>query len=135
MATWLLGGFLTVGLLAYAYLILWLTVALPSLLHGIGRDRDYSFGVYIYGFAMQQVVALVGGARWGLPGYLAVCLVSTLIVAAASWHLVEKPALQWKNWNPAAKRSMPSSGPVPEPEAEARAGARTAQEMEPRPVR
>ncbi len=113
VATAMLGGLLTVGLLAYAYLILWLTVALPPLLHGIGRDRDYSFGVYIYGFGVQQVVALLGGARWGLPGYIAICVISTVLIAAASWHLVEKPALQWKNWNPAARLSRRAAAPDP----------------------
>ena len=101
-ATALLGGFLTVGLLAYAYLIFWLMVSLPTPTHSIGRRHDYSYGVYIYGFGVQQAVALLGAARWGFVGYVTICLICTLILAAASWRFVEEPALRWKDWAPTA---------------------------------
>lgn len=112
-ATALLGGFLTVGLLAYAYLIFWLTVSLPEQAQRIGRRHDYSYGVYIYGFGVQQMVALLGGARWGFAGYLSLCLVGTMVLAAASWHLVEERALKYREWCPAGapwvRRLRPSA--------------------------
>ncbi len=136
-ATALLGGFLTVGLLAYAYLIFWLTVSLPKQAQGIARRRDYSFGVYIYGFGVQQMVALLGGARWGFVGYFSICLISTLVLAAASWHLVEERALKYRNWRwPGFARNQqtrsedrpmrPHLGGHVEPKAEA--GPRTSPE-------
>jgi peptidoglycan/LPS O-acetylase OafA/YrhL len=56
---------------------------------------DYSYGIYIYAFPVQQaLVALFpqGGAWLNIGLGLAL----TLPFAALSWHLVEKPALRWK---------------------------------------
>jgi peptidoglycan/LPS O-acetylase OafA/YrhL len=54
---------------------------------------DYSYGIYIYGFPIQQAVAHF------LPNYrfwyvnLAIALPVTLLFAVASWHIIEKPVL------------------------------------------
>ncbi|MFV2022342.1 acyltransferase family protein [Micromonospora sp. LOL_023] len=90
----LMGGFIVVGLPAYAYLLIYLGVALPGWLSRIGRERDYSYGVYIYAFPVQQVLALVGVAEYGMPVYLALSVLGTLLFAVPSWHLVEKPAMR-----------------------------------------
>lgn len=56
---------------------------------------DYSYGLYIYGFPVQQmIVALIPGIS---P--FALILVSffcTLVLAVLSWHVIEKPALKLK---------------------------------------
>ncbi|MFG1868663.1 acyltransferase family protein [Micromonospora arborensis] len=94
------GAFFGPGLLAYAYVILWLAVRLPKALHRVGQANDYSYGVYIYSFTVQQVMAKVGVQAIGIVGFfLASALVSTGL-AVVSWHLVEKPALRLKNWTP-----------------------------------
>ena len=56
---------------------------------------DYSYGIYIYAFPVQQVVIALG---WGLTplGNLWVSFLVLLPVAAASWHAVESPALALK---------------------------------------
>lgn len=57
---------------------------------------DYSYGTYIYAFPMQQaLIAAIPGASpiTVILGGLAL----TLVFAAISWHLVERPALQLKN--------------------------------------
>jgi len=91
------GGYLVIGPPAYTYLMVYVAVALPPRLHRYARKRDYSFGIYIYGFAVQQVLALVGGARYGIVAYIALSFAGTLVLAAASWHFVERPALRLKN--------------------------------------
>lgn len=91
------GGFHAIGLPAYAYLLLFLAVALPGRLRNIGRKRDYSYGIYIYGWPAQQTIALMGGARYGLPVYLLMSLLGTLALAVPSWHLVERPAMSLKD--------------------------------------
>jgi peptidoglycan/LPS O-acetylase OafA/YrhL len=58
--------------------------------------NDLSYGVYIYGFPVQQIIALAGGVRWGVGAYAALSVISTLPLAAASWWWIEKPALRWK---------------------------------------
>lgn len=53
--------------------------------------NDYSYGMYVYAFPIQQTVASLMGADFGYWPYLAICLVFTFIASFASWHLVEKP--------------------------------------------
>ncbi|MGW5559672.1 acyltransferase family protein [Micromonospora sp. NPDC003944] len=91
------GGFYVVGVPLLAFLLLYLAVGLPRWLHPVGRKRDYSYGVYIYAFPVQQVVALLIGVRYGFVTYLAVSSAGTLVLAALSWHLVERPAMSLKD--------------------------------------
>ncbi|POX45314.1 acyltransferase [Streptomyces sp. Ru71] len=91
------GYLFTVGIPAFAYLLVWLAVRLPAPLHRVGARNDYSYGIYIYGFPVQQTLALLGCTRWGLAAYLALTLALTLLLAVASWHLVERPALRLKD--------------------------------------
>ena len=53
---------------------------------------DYSYGVYIYGFPIQQTIARFVSEQDALVNF-AIALPTTLVVAAISWHLVEKPFL------------------------------------------
>lgn len=91
------GGFLAFGMAAYAYLLLYIAVALPKSLAVIGRRWDYSYGIYIYGYPVQLVLAVVGLQRFGLAVYTAAALILTMAFAVASWHLVEERAMKLKN--------------------------------------
>lgn len=75
-----------------------LTCALHPALRGAPgwlHRNDYSYGLYLYGFPVQQsLVALGIGAPWLL---LACALPLTLCCAALSWHLVEQPILRRKD--------------------------------------
>jgi peptidoglycan/LPS O-acetylase OafA/YrhL len=68
---------------------------LASLKFGSGLRVDYSYGVYLYAFPIQQVVAtLVPNLQ---PLLLAaVAFPITLLIAALSWHVVEEPCLRLK---------------------------------------
>lgn len=58
-------------------------------------NLDYSYGIYIYAFPIQQ--ALVGFyPKMPLLLYLLLSTVCTLSLAALSWHWIEKPALRLK---------------------------------------
>ena len=105
------GAFFAPGLLAYAYAVLWLAVRLPRMLHRVGRDNDYSYGVYIYSFVAQQVLAKIGLPALGVAGFFLVSAVLSLGLAVLSWHLVERPALQLKDWTPPALREPPDDPP------------------------
>ncbi|ASW54809.1 acyltransferase [Plantactinospora sp. KBS50] len=112
LASMLLGGFFAFGLPAYAYLVLYLATALPRPLRRIGRRRDYSYGVYIYAFPVQQMLALVGGASHGLTVYILLSLLGTLLFAVPSWHLLEGPALRLRGWPGPALRLRGWPGPA-----------------------
>ncbi|WP_407148485.1 acyltransferase family protein [Bradyrhizobium sp. ORS 86] len=59
----------------------------------IVSSGDYSYGLYLYGFVIQQCVATFGAPvqHWYLN--LSISLPIAFGVAVASWHLVEKHAL------------------------------------------
>lgn len=61
------------------------------------RIGDWSYGFYLYGFPIQQLLAFHGVHKSaGLAGYVAVCTVCTMAAAAASWYVVERPWLRRK---------------------------------------
>ncbi|MGK5740895.1 acyltransferase family protein [Micromonospora sp. URMC 103] len=103
----LFGGFFVIGLPAFAYLLIWLSVRMPRRLHWVGRKNDYSYGIYIYGFVFQQVMASLGWSRWGYVPFVLMSIAAAWTAAFLSWKLVERPALRLKDWTPGfvARRS------------------------------
>jgi peptidoglycan/LPS O-acetylase OafA/YrhL len=85
-----LDGSLVLAALPLAYLMLWLGAVLP--LDRVGRVNDISYGVYIYAFPVQQLLALAGATAWGVGPYIALSILGTVPLAAASWFAVERPA-------------------------------------------
>ncbi|MEU1588187.1 acyltransferase [Micromonospora sp. NPDC005710] len=126
-----LGGFFAVGLPAFAYLVLFAAVALPKRLSSISRRHDYTYGIYIYGFPVQQMIALLGGTRFGMLGYIVLSLLGALLFAVLSWHLVERPALGFKTGSGRARHrragraTSPRPALIPSPVTVAGAEART----------
>jgi peptidoglycan/LPS O-acetylase OafA/YrhL len=63
--------------------------------HGFNRYGDYSYGIYLWGYPAQQMVAAVFGTLPFLSNAFAgLCL--ALLFAVASWYAIEKPALRLK---------------------------------------
>ncbi len=87
-------GFFQIGILAFAYLCIWVGAVLP--LHRIGVKRDYSYGMYIYGWPVLQLASFVGLNKLGLLVYLPAVLAVTVVLAGVSWHLIESRALRAK---------------------------------------
>jgi peptidoglycan/LPS O-acetylase OafA/YrhL len=94
------GGFGTLGFPAFAYALLWLAARLPDGLKKIGSKNDYSYGLYLYGFLVEQVLAYLGWHHWGYVPYVLASLVISAACAWLSWHLVEKRALALKGRGP-----------------------------------
>lgn len=60
---------------------------------------DLSYGIYIYAFPIQQMLSQIGSQRgWSWALVLFASTLSTVVVAALSWYLVEKPALALKDY-------------------------------------
>lgn len=95
-----LGGFGTVGVVAGSYFVLYLAARLPKQVQWIGAKNDYSYGIYVYGFLVQQVLAYFGVYRLGYVPFVLIALIITAGCAWVSWHLVEKRALALKDWGP-----------------------------------
>jgi len=85
------------------YLALWLALTPRLPVIPAARFGDLSYGIYIYGWPVEQgTVWLLGGrAAWWQVFLLA--LPAAAAIAFLSWHLVERPALRLK---PRARRSM-----------------------------
>jgi peptidoglycan/LPS O-acetylase OafA/YrhL len=88
-------GFRQIGVLAFAYVIIWAGARLP--LANVGTKRDLSYGMYVYGWPVLQLASFFGLNALGLPVYLSIVLVVTAGLATASWYLVESRALRLKN--------------------------------------
>lgn len=77
-----------------AYAALWFSYGprLPSL----EKYGDYSYGLYLYGFPVQQYIAYLQPELGPLRSLL-LSFPLTLALAIPSWHLVEKPILRFKS--------------------------------------
>jgi peptidoglycan/LPS O-acetylase OafA/YrhL len=80
--------------LPLAYLLLVMGNVLP--LTKVGAEYDMSYGVYIYAWPVQQLLALAGVAELPLPAYIASVALGTLPLAFLSCWLIERPALRLK---------------------------------------
>ena len=74
------------------------------------RHTDLSYGLYLYGWPAQQLALLVGATS--VAANTALASVLALAFAAASWWLIEKPALALKGHRRAARMEAPAS-PLP----------------------
>lgn len=85
--------------LTVTYLVLYAAYVPGGFLRGFNRFGDYSYGIYIYAFPVQQaLVALVPGITPVQMIFAATA--GTLPLAMLSWHLVEKPMLARKDTRP-----------------------------------
>jgi len=78
--------------------VLWLGIHLPF--HRLASTNDYSYGMYIYAFPVQVLLAFWGVSRWGYVPFAIMGVLATIPLAVASWWLIERPALRLKKWSP-----------------------------------
>ncbi len=104
-----------VALVAVTYCMLYLGMsALPVM--GWLKGRDISYGIYLYGFPIQQatVYLLPKEAHvWWVV--LPIAVVAATGFSIASWHLIEKPMLGFKRYlkaKPQPARSEASAGSI-----------------------
>jgi peptidoglycan/LPS O-acetylase OafA/YrhL len=98
--TMISGGWVLIGYAAFAYVLMYLAARIPGRARRVGQKNDYSYGIYVYGWLVQQLTAYWGWNHWGYVPWVAATLVITSACAYLSWHLIEKRALRLKNWGP-----------------------------------
>jgi len=87
-------GFLrVVYIVALPYLVYYL--ACSPLCGGFSRLGDFSFGLYVYSYPVQQLIYHVAPQMHPLV-HFALSLAVTLPLAALSWRCVERPVLRLK---------------------------------------
>ncbi|WP_376099797.1 acyltransferase family protein [Roseomonas sp. CCTCC AB2023176] len=67
-----------------------------AFLSPILRRNDVSYGLYLYGFPVQQALIALTGNQMTPMANLAAALPVTLVLAVLSWRLIERRALSWK---------------------------------------
>jgi peptidoglycan/LPS O-acetylase OafA/YrhL len=104
---WLLGGVSLVY--GSPYLALWFAVpvtvvavgsASTPYLRQAGRFGDFSYGLYIYAFPVQQTLICLLKEQLPWASQLALTIAVTGLLAFLSWHIVEKTALRLKPRGP-----------------------------------
>lgn len=95
-ASALIGGLRFMFPLAGAYLLLFLACwpALP--LQGFGRYGDFSYGLYVFAYPLQQSIVQAAGTSISMPMFFGVAFGATLVLAVLSWHFIEAPSLALK---------------------------------------
>jgi peptidoglycan/LPS O-acetylase OafA/YrhL len=73
----------------------------------VTRRGDFSYGVYLYGYPVQQMLLRTWANKIPFPLIIGLSCAGALFLAVLSWHLVEKPFLKLK------KRSSRAAAPVP----------------------
>jgi len=79
-----------------AYLIFYLAFHRTLRVHHFARRGDFSYGMYLYGFPVQQLLVRYLPAANHPLILTMLSLVGALLLAALSWHGVEKPFLKLK---------------------------------------
>jgi peptidoglycan/LPS O-acetylase OafA/YrhL len=93
--SWRYRFYTVVSPVTFAYVLIWLAVKLP--LDILDYWGDYSYGIYIYAFPIQQMLYVFGLHNHGKWVYFLVSLVFAMLMAFGSWWLIEKPCLGLKS--------------------------------------
>jgi len=104
--------------LGLAFVVPPLTIAIgqhswPGL-RDVSTFGDLSYGIYIYAWPVQQIGVALLGRQTPYLALLFITILVTLVLAAASWYLVERPALRFKPRRRRPSVAVGSANVVPE---------------------
>jgi len=77
------------------YPVIWLGIHLP--LTSVASKNDYSYGIYIYAYPVERLLAVWHFNKFGYVIFSFVSLCGALLFAVLSWWLLEKKALGLKS--------------------------------------
>ena len=100
-----------------SYLTIFLATSPRLRLPRAARFGDVSYGLYIYGWPAEQLIARLSGGHAPWTMVFAAGSALALLLALLSWHLVESPALRLKPRRNAAPAPLGPAGPAEGPAA------------------
>jgi len=103
------------------YILLFLAFRPSPRFKSAARFGDFSYGTYLYGFPVQQLILYYLGEcgvgrhvpRIGPYELTLLALPATLLVAALSWYCVERPFLRFRRTQPTAPRFAAGANMTP----------------------
>lgn len=78
------------------YLLFYVSLYTKQRLSNLTKMGDFSYGMYIYGFPIQQTITYFTHGKIRFLSNLIIVTVVTLIFAFLSWNIIEKKALRLK---------------------------------------
>ena len=113
---WTLGWRFTATLVFIPLLVLYVGTRSTPVIRRFGRFGDPSYGAYLLAFPVQQTVVQFLYPQLDFAATLALSTLITFVLAYASWHVIEKPALRLKpRRSPSKKHGSPPGGGLPAP--------------------
>jgi peptidoglycan/LPS O-acetylase OafA/YrhL len=100
-------SFRLISLFTLPYMVLYLAFARIPYLMRFGRFGDFSYGLYVYAFPIQQTIAHLTQGQLSVLRMFVYSFSLTLIAAVLSWHGIENPCLKLKKRFRLTRRSSP----------------------------
>lgn len=82
--------------ICFLYVLLYIAYHPAIRLQSWGKRGDYSYGIYIYAFPVQQLLVEYAGEALNPYTLFLAAMAMTLPLAAGSWHFIERPCLRMK---------------------------------------
>jgi peptidoglycan/LPS O-acetylase OafA/YrhL len=83
--------------LLLAYIVFYLAYIPKGHIRKFNNTGDYSYGIYIYAFPVQQIVAACFPGI-SILGMIATSFLGTFVMAYMSWHIIEDKCLRLKRF-------------------------------------
>jgi peptidoglycan/LPS O-acetylase OafA/YrhL len=111
------GAFRLIWPVLGSYAVIWLALSASAPVPRLAKYGDFSYGIYIFAFPIQQIVAqgLAERGTWVLNVVISAPI--TLALAVASWFMIERPSLTLKSALANARGRPSSSRESSSPEA------------------
>lgn len=84
--------------LAGTYLLFYVAYHHQYVFPGFSKYGDFSYGIYLYGWPLQQLILLFLGKYLNVYTFIATVFPIVLLFAVLSWKIVESPALKLKKF-------------------------------------
>jgi peptidoglycan/LPS O-acetylase OafA/YrhL len=98
--------------IAFTYLIFWFAFEPRLKLSRFGRFGDFSYGIYLYAFPIQQLLLLHIGVEHSPWTVFFITWMLSILAGAISWHVVERPFLKRKPHPVAAATALHAAMPT-----------------------
>jgi peptidoglycan/LPS O-acetylase OafA/YrhL len=110
------GGAQIAMLSAGAYIVFFLALSGGRTLRVAGRKVDLSYGIYLFGFPIQQLIIAASGQTIAPIMLFLISFPITCGIAYLSWTFIEAPSLRWAHAGPKprAKAILPGIEAVPQ---------------------